>query len=121
MRTRNLVGAMRSRYKPRSKAVAGIDPLALLCRAHGLPQPIREHRFDAVRRWRFDYSWPDRLVAVEQNGGVWTSGRHTRGAGYLKDCEKLNQAQVLGWIVLQFSPQQIQNGDCLPVLKEVLQ
>jgi len=66
-----------------------------------LPTPIREWRFHPVRRWRFDFAWPDRLVAVECEGGVWSQGRHVRGRGFENDCWKYNSAAVLGWKVLR--------------------
>jgi hypothetical protein len=75
--------------------------------AYGLPEPLREYRFHPTRRWRFDYCWrgtnenPIKL-AVELNGACYTQGRHTRGSGYVKDMEKLNAAQELGWTVLQY-------------------
>ena len=65
------------------------------------PDPVAECRFHPVRRWRFDFAWPDSRVAVECEGGVWTRGRHTRGAGYEADCEKYNQAAALGWRVFR--------------------
>jgi very-short-patch-repair endonuclease len=60
------------------------------------PEPVTEYRFHPVRRFRFDFAWPDALVAVECEGGVWTRGRHTRGAGFVADCEKYNAATSLG-------------------------
>jgi very-short-patch-repair endonuclease len=64
---------------------------------------VREFRFHAVRRWRFDFAIPGLLLAVEFEGGAWTGGRHTRGSGFVKDCEKYNAAAVLGWGVLRFT------------------
>ena len=96
------------------------DPFVLLCVAHGLPEPQREFRFDGRRRWRFDFAWPDAMVAVECEGGVWTQGRHTRGAGFVKDLEKYNAAVVAGWAVLRFTPQQIQSGEAVEIVKGVL-
>jgi len=94
--------------------------MALLCQAYGLPQPEAEYRFDASRRWRFDFAWPDRRLAVEQEGGIWTNGRHTRGRGYLADLEKYNAATLAGWRVLRFTPEQINAGHCLNTLIEAL-
>lgn len=34
-------------------------------RAAGLPAPVTEHRFHPVRRWRFDFAWPDEHLALE--------------------------------------------------------
>ncbi len=93
--------------------------LALVKRAK-LPEPTPEYRFDKVRRWRFDYAWIEQKVALEVEGGVWTGGRHTRGAGFEKDCEKLNQAQILGWTVLRYSTGQVKQGMPMADLRAVL-
>lgn len=89
------------------KARQGDSPLvASLLRqiaSAGLPVPVQEHRFHATRRWRFDLAWPGRMIAVEVDGGVWSGGRHTRGAGFSEDCRKLNAATLLGWRVLRFT------------------
>ena len=81
----------------------------LLAVAHklGLPVPEREYRFDAERRWRFDFAWPALKIAVEIEGGVWIRGRHVRPVGYLGDLEKYNRAVVLGWRVLRYAPHQL--------------
>ena len=78
-----------------------------------------EHRFHPVRRWRFDVAFPERMVAAEIDGGAYTGGRHTRGEGFRKDCEKLNTATLMGWRVFRFLPDQI-SGEMIGVLKEAL-
>ena len=84
--------------KPMSEAV---DALVFQIRAVGLPAPVREHKFPSpTARWRFDLAWPDRHVAVEVDGGVWTGGRHVTGSGATKDAEKFSNAAALGWRVL---------------------
>lgn len=93
--------------------------LVNLATALGLPKPELEHRFHPERRWRFDLAWPDRLIGVEVDGGVWSRGRHTRGAGFEKDCEKLNEAALLGWRVLRFTPGQIKRGEAIRTLERV--
>lgn len=75
----------------------------LLCRAEGLPTPEREYRFCPDRMWRADFAWPDARLLVEVEGGVWTRGRHTRGAGYVGDLEKYNRATLDGWRVLRYA------------------
>jgi very-short-patch-repair endonuclease len=69
-----------------------------LLRMARLPAPEAEYRFAAPRRWRFDYAWPQHLVALEVDGGTWVAGR---------DTEKLNAAAVLGWRMLRCTPQQL--------------
>ncbi len=75
-----------------------------MCKRYGLPHPEREHRFDERRAWQFDFAWPAARIALEVEGGVWTGGRHTRGAGFLADIEKYNRAVVLGWVVVRAVP-----------------
>ena len=86
---------------------APIYPLVGLCRAAGLPEPVPEYRFHPHRKWRFDYAWPLHRLALEVDGGVWTQGRHTRGSGFLGDMLKFNNATLLGWRVLRYTPQQL--------------
>jgi len=73
----------------------------------GIPAPVFEHRFHPTRKWRFDLAWPDRMVALEVQGGMLQRGRHTRGMALLKEYEKLNAACVLGWRVLFCQPDDI--------------
>lgn len=82
---------------------ASAVPFGVLCRAAGLPRPVPEYQFarHLGRGWRFDWAWPDRRVALEVDGGVWTRGRHTRGAGYIADMQKLNAAALEGWYVFR--------------------
>jgi len=88
--------------------------------AAGLPLPEREYRFAPPRRWRFDFAWSDRKLAVEVEGGIWVRGRHNRGAGFARDCEKYNTAALLGWWVLRFTPGMIRNGAAIESIIEVL-
>lgn len=111
---------VRSLYRPRSRTGATLDPMTLLCLAYGLREPTREFRFDPVRRWRLDFAWEPELVALEVEGGIWTGGRHTRGAGFLADIEKYNAATLAGWSVFRATPQQIAGGDIGPLLQQVL-
>ena len=71
---------------------------------------IQEYRFHPVRRWRFDFAIEHLKIAVEIDGGVYTSGRHTRGKGFSDDIIKLNAAALLGWSVYRFTYEQIGNG-----------
>ncbi len=86
----------------------------------GLPRPEREWKFDAKRRWRFDYAWPQQMIALEVEGGVWTGGRHTRGAGFVKDMEKYNRAAVLGWRLLRVTPDKLVSFGTFEMLREIL-
>lgn len=78
--------------------------LRLLLRQYSLPPVIREWQFFYPHRlWAFDYAFPytGAGLAFEIDGGVYTSGRHTRGSGYSEDCLKMAAAIAAGWIVVR--------------------
>jgi very-short-patch-repair endonuclease len=89
-------------------------------RAFGIPDPEPEFRFAPPRRWRFDYAWPGHKVALEIEGGVWTGGRHTSGAGFCKDMEKYNAAAVAGWRVLRCQPKELRGAAIYELLNAAL-
>lgn len=84
-------------------------------RAAGLDKPLREFRFHPTRRWRTDFLWPygakGHDIALEIEGGVFTGGRHTRGAGFLKDAEKYNTMAAMGIRLIRLTPQQVRKGE----------
>lgn len=96
------------------------DELSLWCRTGGLPEPIREFRFAPPRRWRFDYAWPEMNLALEIEGGAWTGGRHTRGAGFVKDIDKYNAATIKGWRLLRSTPSALMTPRTLALVKLLL-
>lgn len=63
----------------------------------------REYKFLHDRRFRFDLAIPEKKIAIEFEGGVWTRGRHTRGKGYVNDCKKYNLAVMYGWKLLRYT------------------
>ena len=97
------------------------DPLFLaLVKRAKLPAPTAEYRFHDSRKWRFDWAWPEYRVALEVDGGIWRGGRHTRGAGWLKDTEKLNTAASMGWRLLRCTPTQLCTMDTIDLLSLTL-
>jgi very-short-patch-repair endonuclease len=87
------------------------------CVAIGLPTPTPEYRFHPTRRWRFDFAWPHHKLALEVEGGVFIRGRHSRGAGMVKDMEKYGEAAILGWRVLRVTPKQVRDGSALTLVE----
>jgi len=77
------------------------------CERMGLPRPVAEHRFHPVRQWRMDFAWSEHRVYLEINGGIWTNGRHSRGAAMLLEWEKINTASGLGWRQLLCQPKDL--------------
>ena len=100
------------------------ETLANQMRLMGLPEPEREYWFakEALgRNWRFDFAWPDRKIAVECEGGTWARGRHVRGAGFWRDCEKYNAAALLGWCVLRYTSDMIADGVAMVQIMDALE
>ena len=93
---------------------------AFQLRALKLPEPVREYRFAPPRRWKFDFAWLDLLLAVEIEGGTWSGGRHTRGAGFEKDCEKYCEAVLLGWRVLRCTGTMVTSGAAVALVERAL-
>lgn len=87
----------------------------------GLPRPEQEWRFHPVRKWRFDFAYPALMVAVEIEGGTWSGGRHTRGDGYEKDCEKYNTAALMGWKVIRLTTGMIADGRAIEWIGKALE
>lgn len=62
-----------------------------------------EHRFDSIRRFKFDYAHIRLKIAIEMEGGIYTGTGHAKTGRYLKDMDKYNDAQLKGWIVLRYA------------------
>lgn len=92
--------------------------LKLFCEQHDLLL-VPELCFHPYRKWRFDFAllrgvtleqvrqmeWKEenQVAAIEYNGLLSEKSRHTTITGYSGDMEKINAAQQLGWIVLQYT------------------
>ena len=104
-----------------------------------LPAPDREYRFAAMavggtgagvkerlrkarlRDWRFDFAWPDQMVALEMDGGGFVGGGHNRGAGMRNDCEKLSTAVAMGWSVLRVTSDHVKSGQAVDWIGKALE
>ena len=104
----------------------------------GIPTPEREYRFGAaaaggpgkglrarlteagLKDWRFDFAWPNLMLAVEVEGGAWVGGRHTRGKGFLEDLRKYQAAQMMGWTVYRTAGELINSGEAVKTIEELI-
>jgi very-short-patch-repair endonuclease len=104
----DMIDCVEPKKKKQSQASKVEDSLFAEMKLFGLPLPVRQHIFHPTRRWRFDFAWIDRKIAVEIQGGIFMKGggAHNRGAFMELDYDKINAAQVLGWKVFQFGPSQ---------------
>jgi len=85
----------------------------------GSPIPVSEYPFSQVvkRKHRADFAFPADKLLIEVDGGKYAvgGGRHAGD----KDKEKLNLANELGYRVLRYSPQMIEDNP-LSVVNQVL-
>lgn len=113
----------RKKKKPSKTKMAAAD-FGMQCVRFNLPKFEREWMFAKGvelpeypkkdyphgRKWRFDYAWPQYMLAVEIDGFVVrmisgqliVQGRHATIGGIYEDIEKNTSAVCLGWTVLRF-------------------
>lgn len=90
-------------------------------RALGLPEPQREYKFHKTRKWRFDFAYPEKMIAIEIDGGTYSrKSRHTSPIGYRKDCEKINTATALNWRVFRFDTNMVRTLVAINFMADVL-
>ena len=95
----------------------GEEEFAFHCYVEGL-DPEREYTFHPKRKWRFDFAFPDKMLAVEIEGGV--NGRHQRIGGFTGDCHKYNAAALLGWRVLRYTTAMVMDGTAIDQVLKVM-
>lgn len=66
-------------------------------------ESVREYKFLHDRRFRFDIAIPEHKIAIEFDGGIFSQGRHTRGAGFASDAKKSNLAVMHGWKLFRYT------------------
>jgi len=95
---------------------------------------VVEYRFHPVRRWRFDYAFPDKKVYLEVDGGIFgfyvtnkitgerklIVGGHNYGGQIRNEHEKRNAATLMGWRGLWCEPKFLLGHETIRILKEAL-
>lgn len=86
---------------------------------------VKEHRFHPERRWRFDFAFlradgSPAYIAVEFDGIMYRTVGHNSLAGILRDSEKINHAQALGWAVYRANAKNVKDGTFFALIDNVL-
>jgi very-short-patch-repair endonuclease len=91
-------------------------------RLAGLPAPQAEVRFHDVRRWRFDFAYPESKLAIEYQGGVYAQGKsgHSTVGGMERDCLKFSTAASMGWRVMPINAGMVRSGEALQLVEAAL-
>lgn len=78
-----------------------------------------EFYFSTERLYRLDYAIPEHKIGIEVNGGIWAKGNsgHSSGTGILRDYEKSNLAQALGWKIITILPTSLTSFKALDLVK----
>lgn len=87
------------------------DALLTTMKQLKLPAPVREFRFAPPRLFRADFAYPEQKLLIEVDGGIWKQGggRHNRGSGFVKDCEKYAIAAIHGFRVIRVTDKHIED------------
>ncbi len=77
---------------------------------------VREFVFSPERKWRFDFCWPDKGIAVEVEGKT-----HTLNASHENDCAKFAVALISEWRVLRVTYSQVRDESAIRWLEQLFQ
>jgi very-short-patch-repair endonuclease len=97
------------------------DLFAFQLDALGLTGYVREYQAIKGRKFRFDFAWLEHRLLVEVNGGTYTKGAHSTGAGIARDYEKANLACLAGWRCLSFDGKAVKSGEAVEVIRQALE
>ena len=99
-----------------------LDKLIFQIRAFRLPVPEQEVVFHPTRKWRMDLAWPNLKIAVEYQGGIFTGqASHTSIPNILRDQEKNNEAQILGWIVIYANARTVESAQAVDHIRRAIE
>jgi len=105
------------------QSTAAHDLLLFQLRHCGLSAFETEYRFAQEangRQWRWDIAFLEPRLAVEVDGGIWVKGAHGHPTTILRNMEKRNWGARLGWRVVCFTPDEIENGQALAFIEACL-
>jgi very-short-patch-repair endonuclease len=92
----------------------GEEAFAFHCKVNGLT-PEREYLFHPTRKWRIDFAWPDRKLAVEIESSV-----HRIQSRFAADLDKYNELQKAGWTLLRYTARMVEAGKPIREVMEML-
>jgi very-short-patch-repair endonuclease len=88
-----------------------------------LPMPAWQRSINGphnTKAHKVDFAWGEPwMLIVEIQGGTRGLGRHSRELGYSEDRLRAIQYQLDGWMVLEFTAEQVNSGTALAWIKEV--
>jgi len=88
----------------------------------GIKEPVQQFKFRETRKWRVDFAWPERKLAVEIEGGIWRrgGGAHSHPVNIERDIDKGNALAMAGYHLLRFTDKHIRSGEGVQTVKAFL-
>lgn len=82
---------------------------------------VKQKTVRMMGRRRFAFALPGHKIGVEVADGTSSIGRHSRGAGFERDCENYNHAALHGWRVLTVPTGMVKRDDAFKAIREIVQ
>jgi hypothetical protein len=80
---------------------------------------VSEYKFCETRRWRSDFFIPELNTLIEYEGLTSSfKGGHQNKKAYTKNCEKYNEASILGFKLLRYTA--LNQSDIINDLKKLI-
>ncbi len=109
------------------KPVSQERTFAFQCKASKLPVTAQyrfgqsKHPQSKRRVWIADFAFLDSKVMVEIDGGIHIPGMgHSRGSGISRSMTKQNDAALLGFFTLRFTPAEVKSGAAIAFTQRIL-
>jgi very-short-patch-repair endonuclease len=115
--------------KGRKITVSQESTFAFQCRALKLPSVIPHYRFaqdkhpgDKRRVWIADFAFLEWRLMVEIDGGIWMpkGGAHSHPIDITRNMTKQNDAALLGFFTLRYTPAEVKSGQAIGFTQKVL-
>lgn len=89
----------------------------------GIPAPTLEVKFHDTRKWRLDFAYPDRRIAIEYQGGNFSGGKggHSSIAGLMRDYEKFTEAALHGWLLILIDAASVRSGQAVEWVRRAME
>ena len=83
--------------------------------------PVLEYKFHPTRRWRLDFAFLHKKVAIEYEGMPFMGkSRHTTISGFTGDCEKYNELAIMGWTLLRVNAPLLRSGVAYAQIDQIM-
>jgi hypothetical protein len=112
---------------PFAASADGLMQQLLLLQRQGLDFDLRrEYVFHPTRKWRADFLLTGPQIKkpgiiIEYNGGIFLpKGGHQNVRGAMRDWAKGNEAQLMGYLYLQFGPIETKTGEAMNFVEKVV-